>query len=201
LYGNVKVGELALQPRMIQGSKLFDLNLVAHAWQPLAEATYDFVVIDEVQDLTNVQLALVLACLKKPGQFLLCGDSNQIVHPNFFSWAAVRTLFWQGLAGKHAETQTLSVLQANFRNTQAVTALANNLLKPSLQLRTLQTVGEEPIWRPVYELLNLDWVQAGTSNLEDAPNLAGVMETAWESLGVENPKEASEDDSLDMAPG
>jgi hypothetical protein len=108
---------------------LFDLNLVAHEWQPLAQPTYDFVVIDEVQDLTNVQLALVLACLKAPGQFLLCGDSNQIVHPNFFSWAAVRTLFWHGLAGEAAQRQTLSVLQANFRNTRSVTELANTLLK------------------------------------------------------------------------
>ncbi|MCW5321512.1 hypothetical protein D5039_10230 [Verminephrobacter aporrectodeae subsp. tuberculatae] len=110
-------------------SNLFDLNLVAHEWRPLAAPNYDFVVIDEVQDLTNVQLALVLACLKNPGQFLLCGDSNQIVHPNFFSWAAVRTLFWHGLAGQAAQHQALSVLQANFRNTRAVTDLANALLK------------------------------------------------------------------------
>jgi hypothetical protein len=110
-------------------SHLFDLNLVAHQWQSHAQPVYDFVVIDEVQDLTNVQLALVLACLKKPGAFLLCGDSNQIVHPNFFSWAAVRTLFWHGLAGDAAQHQALSVLQANFRNTRAVTELANNLLK------------------------------------------------------------------------
>jgi len=113
----------------LRESDLFDLNLVAHEWRTLAVPHYDFVVIDEVQDLTNVQLALVLACLKKPGQFLLCGDSNQIVHPNFFSWAAVRTLFWHGLAGDAAQHQALSVLQANFRNTRAVTDLANSLLK------------------------------------------------------------------------
>ena len=107
----------------------FDLNLVAHEWRARAQPIYDFVVIDEVQDLTAVQLALVLACLKTPGQFLLCGDSNQIVHPNFFSWAAVKALFWQGLAGEAAQRQQLQVLQANFRNTQAVTELANTLLK------------------------------------------------------------------------
>jgi hypothetical protein len=110
-------------------SGMFDLNLVAHDWLALALPVYDFVVIDEVQDLTNVQLALVLACLKKPGEFLLCGDSNQIVHPNFFSWAAVRSLFWHGLAGEAAQRQSLSVLQANFRNTRSVTELANTLLK------------------------------------------------------------------------
>jgi len=112
---------------------LYDSNLVAHAWRTgIAEARpplYDFVVIDEVQDLTPVQLALVLALLRHPGQFILCGDSHQIVHPNFFSWAALKSLFWQGLAGDAAQRQPLQLLQANFRNTRAVTALANRLLK------------------------------------------------------------------------
>jgi hypothetical protein len=112
---------------------LYDSNLVAHAWRMQIVAAqgpqYDFVVIDEVQDLTPVQLALVLALLKHPGQFILCGDSHQIVHPNFFSWAALKSLFWHGLAGDAAQRQPLQVLQANFRNTRAVTALANRLLK------------------------------------------------------------------------
>ncbi|MFN8867641.1 MAG: AAA family ATPase [Pseudomonadota bacterium] len=112
---------------------LHDSNLVAHEWRTqMAEKqppVYDFVVIDEVQDLTPVQLALVLALLKAPGQFILCGDSHQIVHPNFFSWAALKSLFWQGLAGDAAQRQPLKLLQANFRNTLAVTAIANRLLK------------------------------------------------------------------------
>ncbi|WP_198926358.1 hypothetical protein, partial [Acidithiobacillus thiooxidans] len=40
---------------------LYDLNLVAQAWKPLVSPRYDFVVIDEVQDLTPVQLSLILA--------------------------------------------------------------------------------------------------------------------------------------------
>jgi hypothetical protein len=112
---------------------LHDGNLVAHAWRTqIAERQppiYDFVVIDEVQDLTPVQLSLVLALLRAPGQFILCGDSHQIVHPNFFSWAALKSLFWQGLAGEAAQRQPLKLLQANFRNTRAVTQLSNRLLK------------------------------------------------------------------------
>jgi len=111
----------------LAGSGFFDLNLIAHDWLALAKPTYDFMVIDEVQDLTSVQLALLLKTLAKPGQFLLCGDSNQIVHPNFFSWSAVKTLFWQDES--LARSQTISVLRANFRNAQAVTQLANQLLK------------------------------------------------------------------------
>lgn len=108
-------------------AKLYDLNLVAHEWQALAAPRYDFVVIDEVQDITTVQLALVLKTLKNSGQFLLCGDSNQIVHPNFFSWAQVKSLFWRDPA--LAERQQLRVLSANFRNGLEATRVANQLLK------------------------------------------------------------------------
>ncbi|QJD67600.1 AAA family ATPase [Xanthomonas campestris pv. badrii] len=111
----------------LDDSGLFDSNLVAHQWRALAEPQYDFLVVDEVQDLTNTQLALLLRTLKHAGQFLLCGDSNQIVHPNFFSWSAVKSLFWRD--SELAERQTLSVLAVNYRNTRAVTRMANMLLK------------------------------------------------------------------------
>lgn len=109
----------------------FDSNLIAHDWQALAQPQYDFIVIDEVQDLTNAQLALVLRTLKSPGgqggAFMLCGDSNQIVHPNFFSWSAVKSLFWRD--AQLGERQNLSVLSVNYRNTREVTRVANALLK------------------------------------------------------------------------
>jgi hypothetical protein len=106
---------------------LYDASLTAHAWAPAAEPRYDFLVVDEVQDLTVAQLALALKTLRRPGHFLLCGDSNQIVHPNFFSWARVKSLFWQDpdLAGR----QRLHVLRANFRNGRETTRVANTLLK------------------------------------------------------------------------
>lgn len=108
-------------------SRLYDLNLVAQEWLPRAAPRYDFVVIDEVQDLTAIQLTLVLQTLKKPGHFLLCGDSNQIVHPNFFAWSQVKSLFWRD--PKLAEQQELRVLSANFRNGRRATQVANQLLK------------------------------------------------------------------------
>ena len=114
----------------LKAEKLVDLNLVAHAWRANAEPAYDFVVVDEVQDFTNAELALVLDTLKAKDGFLLCGDSHQIVHPNFFSWAALRALFWRERQGDEAPaSREISVLQTNFRNTQAVTGLANRLIK------------------------------------------------------------------------
>jgi hypothetical protein len=111
----------------LAGAGLYDLNMVAHEWRGLTHPRYDFVAVDEVQDLTTAQLAVVLAALKTPDRFLLCGDSNQIVHPNFFSWSQVKTLFWREPA--LAERQQLRVLAANFRNGPETTQLANTLLR------------------------------------------------------------------------
>jgi hypothetical protein len=108
-------------------ARLFDSNLVAQDWLPLAAPRYDFIVIDEVQDLTPAQLLLVLRTLKVPTGFLLCGDSNQIVHPNFFAWSRVKTLFWRD--EQLAARQQFRVLRANFRNGEEVTRVANTLLK------------------------------------------------------------------------
>ena len=106
---------------------LYDLNLVAHAWLALASPRYAFIVIDEVQDITPVELALVLKTLERPGQFLLCGDANQIVHPNFFSWAGVRALFWRDPV--QAAAASPAILSANFRNGVETTRVANTLIK------------------------------------------------------------------------
>ncbi len=111
----------------LKENDLFDINLLAHQYLALCQPRYDFAVVDEAQDLTNVQLTLILRTLKVAGQFILCGDSNQIVHPNFFSWAKVKTLFYRddALDPKRA----MHILRTNYRNSQAITAIANRLLK------------------------------------------------------------------------
>jgi hypothetical protein len=106
---------------------LYDTNLVAHAYARIAEAQYGAAVIDEVQDLTNAELALVLATLKTRTAFLLCGDANQIVHPNFFSWSAVKSLFYS--TEQAAVAAPIHVLEANYRSSRVVCQIANALLK------------------------------------------------------------------------
>ncbi len=109
---------------------LFDANVAAWERRGLASERYDFLVIDEVQDVTPVELRLALATLRDKHAFLLCGDSNQIVHPNLFSWARVKSLFYGdgGRPGGESPLDRIHFLSANYRNTRAVTALANRLL-------------------------------------------------------------------------
>jgi len=110
----------------LEGNGLYEPNLAAHATLRLIRPRYDFAVVDEVQDLTNVQLCLILRSLRTEDHFALCGDSNQIVHPNFFSWTNTKSLFYHSRA--EGVREIMRVLNTNYRNSPQITELANRLL-------------------------------------------------------------------------
>ncbi len=106
----------------------YDANILSHQYLGRVQPRYDFVVVDEVQDLTNVQLQLILKSLRHPGDFILCGDSNQIVHPNFFSWSKIKSFFHDHKAAT-APVELIRILNNNYRNSPQVTEVANRVLK------------------------------------------------------------------------
>ena len=107
---------------------LHDVNVLSHEYQRLVTPRWDFVVIDEVQDFTTVQMDLVLRTLKAPRNFILCGDANQIVHPNFFSWAGLKRHF-HGQADGDPAADLMRVLVTNYRNSKLVTEMSNRILR------------------------------------------------------------------------
>lgn len=114
--------------RLLEDQGCYDVNMLSHSYADLIQPGYDFAVVDEVQDLTAVQLRLILRSLRNDRNFILCGDSNQIVHPNFFSWARVKSFFYaQEDAGTPAEL--IRILNTNYRNSPEITELANRILK------------------------------------------------------------------------
>ncbi|HEX7185480.1 MAG TPA: hypothetical protein VF756_26895 [Thermoanaerobaculia bacterium] len=89
---------------------------------------YDVVVCDEVQDLTELEVAFVLSLSRRPGLegLLLTGDTQQIVNPSGFRWAEVRRL-----AGKAAHLRAAPAvlrLRRNLRSVRPLVELANALL-------------------------------------------------------------------------
>ncbi len=106
----------------------YDANILSHQYLARVEPRYDFVVVDEVQDLTNIQLQLILKSLRDPAGFILCGDSNQIVHPNFFSWSKIKSYFYRQ-KGQASSTDLIRILNTNYRNSPQVTDVANLVLK------------------------------------------------------------------------
>ena len=105
---------------------LYDSNILCFDYLQKVKPCYDYVMIDEVQDMTNIQLKCALASLKNPSHFVLTGDSNQIVHPNFFSWSKIKSYFYHSGDGKD---NPIKILRTNYRNSLNVVELSNNLLK------------------------------------------------------------------------
>lgn len=109
----------------LKQANLYDSNMLAYEYLDLCESRYDFIVVDEVQDITNIQLTLILKSLLSPTNFVLSGDSNQIVHPNFFSWSKIKSLFFNS----DLKGSALRILKTNYRNSRNITRLSNDLLK------------------------------------------------------------------------
>ena len=114
-------------PDWLAEAKLYDSNLVAQEWLALAAPRYDFVGDRRGAGPHDGATSAGAEDPEGADRFLLCGDSNQIVHPNFFSWSRVKSLFWRD--PQLAERQELRVLTANFRNGRQATRVANTLLK------------------------------------------------------------------------
>jgi superfamily I DNA/RNA helicase len=110
----------------LKEENLYDGNLLCYQYLDKVQPCYDYVMVDEVQDITNIQLKCILASLKQKHHFILTGDSNQIVHPNFFSWSKIKTYFYE--TGDNKDNQ-IKILRTNYRNSLNVVKLSNNLLK------------------------------------------------------------------------
>lgn len=109
-------------------SKYYDPNLIAH--KCTEEEIYDAVVVDEVQDLTESTLSLILKSLKNEskGNFLLCGDVNQVIHPSFFSLSKLKSFFCQNRYIVDQGSEVFYTLEKNYRNSEQVIELANRVL-------------------------------------------------------------------------
>lgn len=112
----------------LQDNDFYDSNIISHQYLEKIQPRYDFVIVDEVQDLTNIQLYLIIKSLRQTHDFILCGDSNQIVHPNFFSWSKVKSLFYSHDDINQSD-QLIRILNTNYRNSPQVTEIANKILK------------------------------------------------------------------------
>jgi len=116
--------------QFLQHERYYDPNMLSYEYLARVHPKYDFIMIDEVQDLTNVQLQLILKSLHNLNDFILCGDANQIVHPNFFSWSGLKSLFYeQRQTTGQSATDIIQILNHNYRNSPEVTAVANKILK------------------------------------------------------------------------
>ena len=86
---------------------------------------YDFVVVDEVQDYTELQLFLIYKLCDNKNAFVFAGDIHQIINPSVFNHERLKKLF----LNRDGNDTLLRVrpLNSNYRCQQGIVNSANRL--------------------------------------------------------------------------
>lgn len=90
---------------------------------------YQMIVCDEVQDLTELQLHLLMQLITPDGHLFFAGDLNQMISPSGFRWEDLKSLFYNSDRLDRNNRQVVEKkLQFNFRSVSSLVRLANQLL-------------------------------------------------------------------------
>ena len=83
---------------------------------------FDFVLVDEVQDLTETEIFFLTTLVKNPENIVFAGDIHQMVNFNSFSFDRLKNLYY-----KNKINYSFSILTKNYRSSEEIVKLANYL--------------------------------------------------------------------------
>lgn len=104
---------------------------------------WDLVVCDEVQDLADVQIALLFRLVSDPRSVVLTGDPRQIINPTGFRWEEVRYRFRE----RGLPPPEIHRLSLNFRCVGPIVRLSNALLDLKASLVGLSDTEMREEWK------------------------------------------------------
>ncbi|MGO9310420.1 MAG: UvrD-helicase domain-containing protein [Spirochaetia bacterium] len=106
-------------------------------------SAWDLVVCDEVQDLADVQIALLFRLAADPRSVVLTGDPRQIINPTGFRWEEVKYRFRE----RGLPVPEVRRLSLNFRCVGPIVRLANALLDLKASLVGLTDTEMRESWK------------------------------------------------------
>lgn len=90
------------------------------------ESKFDKVLVDEVQDLTEIQISALIHLCKSPDGLFLAGDVSQVINPTFFHQGRLGFIFKTFFGFPNLETLTLN---ENYRNSENIVRVLDELLR------------------------------------------------------------------------
>lgn len=168
---------------------------------------FDYVIIDEVQDLTEIQVYYLCQLLKQKSNVFVCGDFHQTINPTFFNVGRIESIF-KFLGG--LDNFEKGKLEKNYRSSKNIVEFANAvslLRKESIATKEDFNYIEKPLregtrkpylfkgdkdslWNYVKDKSYL-YVVVGTEQTkqqlkEEFPDLESRIMTVTEIKGIEN---------------
>lgn len=111
-------------------------------------AQYATFVVDEYQDVSPLQQALLDLWRGERDDLCVVGDPAQTIH----SFAGAQSTFLTGFKHRHPRAEVIELVR-DYRSTPQVVALANRVMSghgPSVELRAMRPAGPEPLLAQAY---------------------------------------------------
>lgn len=118
------------QPYLIE-KKLFDDNDLARSMIIKSMRNelkkYDYLYIDEVQDLSEMQIFALMQLSNKLGEIFMAGDISQVINPTFFKGGRPGVILRNRMKVDWNKENVI-VLNENYRNSKDIVEVANKLV-------------------------------------------------------------------------
>lgn len=121
---------------------------------------FDYLVVDEVQDLPEIQILALLSLIKNKNNAVFCGDIHQVLQPNVFTPGRLKELYKNKIE--------INYLQVNHRSQGQIVDFTNNLSALRRHLigsrKKESELREEAVWRGLAPYL----LELNSSNVKSA---------------------------------
>ncbi|MCL2054227.1 MAG: UvrD-helicase domain-containing protein [Oscillospiraceae bacterium] len=123
------IHEIAVKyDKWLQKQNLADINqIAAKIINSGVKPKYDLIMIDEVQDFTELQLYMMFKFAKSAANIIFCGDINQNVRPTFFMFERLYNIYYS-LGCKNAK-DNMYTLTKNYRSCKEIVVMLNKILE------------------------------------------------------------------------
>lgn len=85
---------------------------------------FDYIICDEIQDLTELQIYFLLKLVNDKNNILFCGDFNQTINPTFFDTGRIEAIYkiYNGMSNFKER-----IIKINYRSSKSIVRFANKL--------------------------------------------------------------------------
>lgn len=105
----------------LKNNEYYDLNDLAILNIKNSSEKYDFIVIDEIQDLTEVQIYSIFLTTKIENNIFIAGDIHQMINTTFFSVERIKNLFFT----EFNIDLDVKILTKNYRSCKKIVEISN----------------------------------------------------------------------------
>ncbi len=123
--------------KWLKENNLFDLNDLARLILKNSGTHYDFLIIDELQDMTELQIYAIMSLVKNKDNIFLAGDIHQMINSTYFSFDRIKNLFFS----KYNKRITTKTLYKNYRSAGKIVEIANYFAE--FRAKTIGSMGVE----------------------------------------------------------